>query len=457
MKFRGYTYLLATIAVLSACQKEKPVYTVGEADNVISLSAGAYEGKSAMATKAVAEDDTRHGKHLALAAGIKLRLQVNGTWTGKSDISKTTTATIGDENESTRHNGVTFTDAEKLYWDDYGTADPANAGTGNGREKGLTIYGVAVNDGTVSTAMADPDDWSSLTWSVNPDQTGGWSAKDLIISNNLQTDTGYDGTLTFDDYKQKLAGTSGYENAGLLEFKHAMSKVTINLTANKGFPLSGSGLVGNTTSKFEGTPDVVLTKFKTGESGTDYVGVRGNVNITDGSVSVPTSYSSVTAWTESVPTSGTVTVVKSALILPGTVFGSTDEDVIAKLTADGNVYYITAQKIREKLTAVFGSTDETRFTAKSGYNYILNVTVDKTEVHVSATIADWADIEAANDTPKIDVNTSYGSSGTPFPKDELSFYYSKAKDAPSTDKYGVADGDYYANDRLGTNSSGTVT
>lgn len=457
MRFRSYTYLLATIAVLSACQKEEPVYTVGEADNVISLSAGAYEGESDMATKAVpVEDDTRHGKHLALAEGIKLRLQVNGTWTGKSDISKTTTATIGAENGTTKHNGVTFTDAEKLYWDDYGTADPANAGTGNGREKGLTIYGVAVNDKNVS-AQPETINWGSFDWSVSANQTDGWSAKDLIISNNLQTGTGYDGTLTFDDFKKKLAGTSGYENAGLLEFKHAMSKITINLTANKGFPQSGSGLVGNTTSKFEGTPDVVLTKFKTGESGTDYVGVSGNVNITDGSVSVPTSYSSVTTWTESVPTSGTVTVVKSALIVPGTIFGTADNDVIAKLTADGNVYYITAQKIREKLTEVFGSEDGTRFTAKSGYNYILNVTVDKTEVHVSATIVDWADVNAENDTPKIDVTTSYGSSGTPFPKDGLSFYYSKAKDDPSIDKYGVAVGDYYANDRLGTNSSGTVT
>lgn len=440
MRFRSYTYLLATIAVLSACQKEEPVYTVGEADNVISLSAGAYEGESDMATKAVpVEDDTRHGKHLALAEGIKLRLQVNGTWTGKSDISKTTTATIGAENGTTKHNGVTFTDAEKLYWDDYGTADPANAGTGNGREKGLTIYGVAVNDKNVS-AQPETINWGSFDWSVSANQTDGWSAKDLIISNNLQTGTGYDGTLTFDDFKKKLAGTSGYENAGLLEFKHAMSKITINLTANKGF----------VDSKFVGEPTVALHGFYT----------SGKVNITSGALTGQTGNvdnnsdpTDIQTYCETATKTGQTNITRSALVFPGRTLLSTDH--IATVTADGNIYKITAEKILAAMTAANHGSE-----MKSGYNYILNIKVDKTEVKVSATVVDWIGVEAAEDTPKIDINTSYGEDGGGFNRD-FSFYYSKNKQyggGTGEDFYGTGPvSDFYGADRTVNYSSGKYT
>lgn len=431
MKFRSYTYLLGALAVLlSACQKEEQAYTIGEADNAIRLSAGAYEGGSALATKAVpVDDDARHGKHLNLASDIKLRLQVIGTWTGKANgtaphgtissetVTQTTVATIGAETDTdSKHNEVTFGNDQVLYWDDYGTADPDNA---TGRADGLTIYGVAVNDNTVD-AQSESIDWSAFEWSVDADQTNGWSKKDLIISNNLKSEN--DGTLTFDDYKEKLAGTSEFGNAGLLEFKHAMSKITIILTANKGF----------VNSKFVEEPTVQLHGFYQ----------SGNVDITTGTLSNQSGHESgspavptnIDTYCETASKTGQNKITRSALVFPGRELGGTEH--IATVTADGNIYKITAAKIFAAMTDANGHADKKM---KSGYNYILNITVDKTEVKVSATVVDWVGIEAANDTPRIDVNINYGEDGGNFGKG-FSFYYSKNKAyiSDSEDYYGTA-------------------
>lgn len=477
MKLTHYIYTSVMLAMLTACGDDiDPVYTVGEADNAIVLSAGAYEGGSKVKTRAV---DDNHNKHLALANGIKMRLQVSGTWTGHKDASnqdasnvvKVTTATVGAETGTgTKHNSVIFSSTsnpvEMLYWDDFGTADPANKETG--RDAGLTIYGVAVNDNDASISTAPTvSNWESLEWTLDDNQSTlakDWTKKDLIISNNNQSGSGFDGPLKFDTWK-----TSG----GLLEYKHAMSKITINLKANKGFPTSGTNLVGNTTNKFESNPSVELLTRNSENEEIAYVVTKGTVNIKTGAVTASTAVDDqkkITmkldhvheAWGAEATDDFKYTVQMTALVVPGTVLGATHTDgnsttpstaekkTIAKITVDDNVYYVNAQKISEAMGSVF--------TTEPGKNYILNINVDKTEVHVSATVADWMDVTAVEATPKINITTSYGAAGTAFPKVSLSFYYSKAMDAPATDEYGIStSSSYYAADATGTVSGGNIT
>ena len=152
MKFTHDIYIATILAILSACSDDvtTPAYTVGEADNAIVLSAGIGEGGSNVLTRAAGGyddiDATNHGKHLAFTTGTLAALRIDGTWTGHGDgsVSQTTTATIGDETATgSKHNSLTM--SPQLYWDDYGTADPANKETG--RTTGLTIYGAAVEKG----------------------------------------------------------------------------------------------------------------------------------------------------------------------------------------------------------------------------------------------------------------------------------------------------------------------
>ena len=90
--------------------------------------------------------------------------------------------------------------------------------------------------------MNTETNWEALSWTLPTDQrpTGYQPAdKDLLISNNVRAETD-DGTYKFDLRN----------NGKLLEFKHAMSKITVNLKAGAGF--TGSGFT-------EETPVVSLT------------------------------------------------------------------------------------------------------------------------------------------------------------------------------------------------------
>ena len=369
------------MALFSACSSEddiKPIYTVGEADNVITLRVGVSTGESDVQTRATDRD---HNYHLALTPGTKAALRIDGTWTGQS-VTKTTIATIDAETEADSKHNALLTMSPMLYWDDYGTADPANI---SGRTTGLTIYGVAV-DG-VTTAPSESS-WTALSWTLDTDQTSGWSIKDLLTSNNIKE--GSDGTLKFDKVKDNTA-------SDLLVFTHAMSKVTVKLTAGAGF----------VDSKFVSTPTVTLLGFYT----------EGKVNVEGKTTTATTTTSHDISTPLDEGGQGNTTANFSALVFPGNSFANTTQ--IAKIEADGNVYYVTAEKINAANTA-----DQDVF--ESGKNYIINVIVNKTEIKVSATVTNWVDVESAEVSPVINVDASWGTSGTGSSDsfDSFSFYRS---------------------------------
>lgn len=409
MKLNNIYTIGVALSFLTACSSEEttPTYTVGEADNAIVLNAGFSEKAQ---TRAGSEDN--HGNHLKLDEGIKLSLKVDGTWTGKtsltlahgsvtdSKVEQTTTATIGTETATnSKHNNVVFTTTEQLYWDDYGTADPANATTG--RTEGLTIYGAAVNDKNV--AAPSITSWTAQEWTVNADQTTGWTNKDFIISNNVKA-TGADGTYKFAD---RASGK-------LLEFRHAMSMITVKLTAGAGF----------VDGKFVKEPTVVLHGFPT----------SGKVNITDGSLSNAGTVTDVTTFRSKTTWASTGNVERSALVFPTrniSTIGTAEDDYIAKINADDNIYYVT----KDKLLAAMGSAT----TMESGKNYILQITVNKTGIVVTATIVDWIDVEAEAETPLINVTGNVGDvtvdNNTKQRMESFGFYLSDAAGTSATTAY----------------------
>lgn len=411
-----YIYIAAALA-LTACTNDDLTSTNnGSGKDVITLSAGMAQDAT---TRAITRADDGHdagangGGHLALAEDIKASLQVSGKW-GSNDIIKTTTATMGAETETdSKHNEVKT--EPLLFWDDYGTADPVNKETG--RTQGLTIYGVAVNKaGTVTGAptLEASSVGGSISWTLAANQSAGWDAKDLLISNNVKGDNAY-------KFDNKADGK-------LLEFQHAMSKVTINLTAGKGF----------VDSKFVNEPTVSLLGFP----------ISGTVNVTNGALTevgtgieiTKTHLASPESWTASC--SGFVT--RDAIVFPTRTLAATD--VIAKINADDNIYEVTAAKLVEKM----GSD----LSMLSGTEYILNITVNKTGIEVTATVKDWVKVEAVTEEPVINVTANIGGTATE-KKDGFSsfdFYlsdaakenaatlYSKATTANAPDGENPADG-----------------
>ena len=427
MKIKNKITTLLAAAFLTACTDYNvaPTYTVGEADNTIVLRAGISEGGEGVQTRAVPEYG-EHTKHVGFTENTQIALRVDGLWTGHSpsaDIKQKTVATLGAIAD--KHNPLKAY-SPNLYWDDYGMADPANASTG--REQGLTIYGAAV-DGktTLPTTLNSLNDtqstWQALTWSVGTpadnviDQSGinGWSDYDLLTSNNVV----YNASPDLDN-AYKFAN----RNEGkLLEFTHAMTKMTVELTAGDGFPRTDAN--DATTAHFEAAPTVTLEGFY----------YTGTVNV-EAKSSTPNISSTAKIKMKLSNGGATNKATFDALVFPGKYFQNTDN--ILSFTADGNTLRITAAKLNAAIDAAIADARIT-YPASTGdralkqaWNYKLKIIVNKTDLKIEATIVDWNEVEAAPEAPKINVTETYGHDGTAFAHD-FDFFRSTTKESGYSD------------------------
>ncbi len=437
MKHIHYLYIVA-LAFFVACSSEEQTLSTDNNveidDGTVKLSAGIAEGGQSAKTRA--EDEARHATHLAFTSTTtQLALRVSGTWTS-SNVIKYTTATIGTA--SSGHNAVECSPV--IFWEDYGSADPANTA---GRTEGLTIYGAAVNNKSLSAAsigelITTDELWNAIPWELDADQTASNKTptdKDLLISNNATGDdnTPYDGRYRFDNrYDGKL-----------LEFKHALSKITVNLKPGAGF-----------TSGFTSTPEVILTsKDGTAETASteEWARITGKVNVFDGDVDITSSGQGTRstikmcdATLSSTAQTAGYTVAKEALVMPGSEFTS-DDAIIARINADNNIYYVTAQKIRIAINSSTHGTDGAYLT-QAGKNYIINVQVNQTDISVvvTATIANWTDVSAEEVAPVINLVGDLGDAASDWGADKsFSFYRSTSLDNGYSSSASLQENGYY--------------
>ena len=386
MRLRHYLYIVS-LAALAACNSEEltPSDAVGEE---IRLSAATLGDNAAVTTRTITT-----GSPKAFTAGTAITLQVSGTWTKQSSsesVVKTTIATAAAS--TTTRNDLTLGPA--LYWDDFGTADPNNKDTG--RKKGLTIYGAAMDGVTDKTKAPKVDNWAALEWDLGDNQTSGISALDLLLSNNVNGDN----TYKFD------ARESGKQ----LEFYHVLSKITVNIKAGDGF----------TKDELANSTQVVLTSNQTNENNEEWAYTKGTFDVTDVTTGKPSKLSLTARNAVIMAQAGTpaddYAVTKEALVMPGSTFNN-DAATIMSINADGNIYYVTAEKIRTAINAT-DHANGTAYPTEAGKNYIFKVIVNKTGVTVTATVKDWDTVDSEQETPAIsftaDVtsnsNTTAGSS-----------------------------------------------
>lgn len=376
--------------------------------------------------------------YVALNPGTKFKLRVQGTWTGKGEITNVTTATAGAEQDfatstaAGEENPLTFDPV--LFWDDYGTGDPANAETV--RTEGLDILAVAVDGATTAMEISETEWKGTKSWTLQTEGTDVLT-KDILVANNLSKGK-TPGPLTFEKRNDK-------ERSRLI-FQHLMSKITFNLTPADGFMQTG----GKYAFKASPTVELNRNRYKDGAlpSGGDYALVEGTISIRDAKATPsPTSMKKITAGDETTKEEGGAEVrTQVALVYPGTCLGENDNDVVARIAADNNYYYVTAKEIRAAINNVADHKGD--YKTKAGYNYIINVTVKKTGVNVTATVTNWVNVEAEEASPVIALTAGAGSTGetgdwTTTGVDGFDFFRSTAKLKGYSDETTLQEGDYY--------------
>lgn len=299
---------------------------------------------------------------------------------------KDTTCTItgiGAEANSKKDAKLTATPA--LYWDDFSANDPTKDGTAystNLRDPGhylQSFYGYCYNGGEANVTTALTEATGVLGWKVATNQTSGFKTSDLLWSAE-QTPVSYLHNATHD----------ADHNGLILPFTHAMSMVTINITAGEGFA---------DDFKFTGT-EVQLVDVRTSCKATaptvslDYEGcTKDNVTMKPGTENGTRAFQCV--------------IVPSILTVGNTLATITN--------MDGNLYTIQVTsniikgwktKLKDTDEEVNNGTAQARpqhaevipggkgHQMMSGVNYVLNVTLHKTEATVEATILDWNTVTA---------------------------------------------------------------
>lgn len=286
-----------------------------------------------------------------------------------------------------------------LYWDDFSSSASEATDLRTDGHYLQSYYGYCFNGGTPSTPLGTDDahkvEDGIIGWTIETDQSGtvaptNFQKSDLLWSAE-QTPVSYAHSDKVDGNRPGL----------VIPYTHAMSKVTINVTAGTGFAadfaFTDTKLVLNhvRTACTATAPTAKLT-YPTDGTGRDDVTMKVG--------------------------SGTGTRAFSAIIVPSIL---TVGNTLATITRmDGNTYTIPVTEAMVKNDDGWGSqlgiadedvnsgtaqsphrarphrADDPRipsgkgFQMKSGVHYVLNVTINNTEVNVSADIVDWDEIEA---------------------------------------------------------------
>ena len=419
------TLIFATaLTALAACSDDVATgrYSVGEEDNLVRLTTGVENAPSAAMQSRAALDG-----HYALQDGTAINLYVEGDWTGKdpSNIVKTPVYSAQKDTDADNNiNALTWKSGDHLYWDDFGTADPDN--TAN-RAKGLGILAVAI-DGV--TSKTDGINWKSfsLNWDVSTSSViDEYLLQDIIVANNL-----YDASVTtpqkrytFDEQKEADAAEAR------LEFQHVLSKITFNVTPGEGFqPNSITGRV-----QFYDL-NITLARNKANEAENNWCLTNGTIDIKkaeakhdEAETKKPLTLSTISN-TPTTLNPNILTTTEAAVIYPGSILGNNDGDIVARIVADwGNIYYVTAKEIRAAIDATTGHVGD--YATKPGYNYIFNITLNKTDIIVTATVSKWIDVNAAEETPKIVVSANVGDKdNTEQTLSEFRFYRNEGVNVP---------------------------
>lgn len=446
-------FALATVVMASCSDNDTWNEENGPDPSKELISFSSQDGQ--IGTRAVFEG-TRAGLHSSNNTKIVMRIKAEDSETTsghtKEDSNRYTriVATASKEKNSNEchsdlnndHSDITFVEGNYRYWDD-----------AFGRYSKLSVYAVAVPGKDDANVLSDnilTDTNSSPVSSINQkwftettenEKTTAWSLplsqnddnianKDLCYSNNISV-KGKGGVIRYkftsentwkfdkiaDGQLQWTAksdgSTIGKFDQGNLIFKHALCKVTINLTeaVGKGFDNNS-----NADFKFKENTNVELLNFPY-ESILDLATGEWDETKTNCKKGNFTKLHETTKNPSENKTVRTVT----GLTLPGkTLYGITDNAL--HFIIDDNDYYVTCDQIANAIRDYYttnssakGASELQNFTTmEQGKHYVINLTIGKTKIeNITAQLIGWEEVNSANIDPTnayIKVNLKSSSS-----------------------------------------------
>ena len=239
-----------------------------------------------------------------------------------------------------------------LYWDDFSNETNDLRSSNHYLQ---SFYGYCYNGGTPSDALTEST--GVLGWTVPYDQTQADALKhaDLLWSAE-QTPIKYD-------------HAEGSRGKLVLPYTHAMSMVTVVVTAAEGF---SDAALTNTWLELQGMNRTCKTTAPTYEisnvgQGTDSPGlVKMALTLNEG-----------------------MTCTYRAIVVPQTVLTSGNSFLKINGAEDNNYEVKVTQNMLDHWASGLSEGK-----MQSGYNYQLNVTINKVGIDVSATITNWNTVEA---------------------------------------------------------------
>ena len=387
MKNLFYPLLIATAFVATAC-------TNNLEDDVTPVDPN---GKTPISFIAVNNNQpvTRVGFEGDNKSYTEVAMHIRSNEKGGTGIRETHTlakATHDTEKTPASVSGISSLSSNHTrYWDD-----------AFGRDAQLSVFAIAVpgmpspsNAGkTLEDLLAKPENdkvWEGaalselVTWTVSIDQSESdkLAAEDLVYSNNIQgadNDETNDKRLKFKLNSGSPTNGPGTFAQGKLEFKHALSRITVNLVKGTGFD-SGSF---NFTADADGK--VGNVKFLN-------VPISGSLNLEAGAWgSTPSAADIKKMATLTIPDNATYNHSLMAQVLPGYTFTKGSNTDVLEFYIDNNKYTVSQDMM---LTALNNGqkTNKESITMKQGNNYIFTITVNKKQIEViSASVVDFEKI-----------------------------------------------------------------
>ena len=416
--------LLAVAALgLSACSTEELPDNGGNSNGKTAIEfAMSNTGGIGMSL------DSRAG--FGQSTRIVMRIGSESTDDGSLKYTRTTaTASKQVTTGTADYSTVTFAQGTEMrYWDD-----------AHGRKSQLSVYAVAIPDKNSGTllpetklsigTLGENSKWASestpdntIAWEVSADQSaaGTVSNQDLCYSNNIQADAerGKNGVYRYDfgtgsyptfpgcyedgtikqpglengvmKYTTPSASEPGKFDRGHMIFRHALSRITVKLTAGDGYNPSTAFVVDH----------VQINNIRLAD------GTNTKLNLVDGTWSGYTTAQTITKMeTASPQASATHHREFVAQTIPGDEIDQNSTENRLELVVDNNIYYITDKMLFTAFST--SATDDIsgdKLTLRQGRNYEINVTVSKKKIdNITASIIPWATVTSSN----MDVNNAY--------------------------------------------------